>query len=246
MQYSLPVKGGSVLIAAQCRASADLHCAALACTYINQPEWTMNVDPPLWTSSHLSLTYGRRRHSSSVVLYRHEVSTAIVTSQRSLLIEYLASSNGAPQVYAPSPQPPAYAPHFDYSVPNEPAYPPLRPTNSSPNPTAPPGYQKEVHIGVDYRDVVRTPSPTPSENEALSKKMRSCAPDIKRYLNKEWLSQPRNISTSPSHSMPRWCGRSDWILNFDSPAGGVCRCDWPLDHVRRHAAEDRRGTRAPS
>ena len=56
---------------------------------------------------------------------------------------------------------------------------------------------KDGRITVAYWDLAsRTPSPTPSEAEMLIGKSRSC--DIKgmakKYLNKEWVSQPRNIS----------------------------------------------------
>ncbi|KAH9937905.1 snare associated Golgi protein-domain-containing protein, partial [Epithele typhae] len=60
-----------------------------------------------------------------------------------------------------------------------------------------PNYKPD-RIGVDYRQFGgRTPSPTPSEAEALAGKTRSC--DIRKYakyVNREWLSQPRNLFTA--------------------------------------------------
>ncbi|RPD55041.1 hypothetical protein L227DRAFT_510708 [Lentinus tigrinus ALCF2SS1-6] len=63
----------------------------------------------------------------------------------------------------------------------------------SPNPSFDETYKKEERIGVDYRGVARTPSPTPSEAEALSGKTRSV--NLKKYLNREYLKNPRNLFT---------------------------------------------------
>ncbi|KAI0750310.1 hypothetical protein C8Q80DRAFT_1101544, partial [Daedaleopsis nitida] len=47
---------------------------------------------------------------------------------------------------------------------------------------------------VDYRAIVRTPSPTPSEDAALKGKVRSCGNfDLKKYTSSEWLKNPRNL-----------------------------------------------------
>ena len=55
------------------------------------------------------------------------------------------------------------------------------------------GYKPETGTRVDYREVNRTPSPTPSEAEALSGKSRTCNMNLKKYLNAEYLKNPRNL-----------------------------------------------------
>ncbi|KAI0788371.1 hypothetical protein C8Q74DRAFT_1257601, partial [Fomes fomentarius] len=90
-------------------------------------------------------------------------------------------STGPAQLYAPRPQ---------AIVESSPLYPQVHQDPLHPN-----GYKQEAHIGVSYRGVARTPSPTPSESEALSEKSRSFAINFKKYFNKEYLSNPRNVFT---------------------------------------------------
>ena len=98
------------------------------------------------------------------------------------------------QFYAPRPVP---AVHY-YPPPNgpPPQDAPFEPARISPNPPSfNEAYQKEERIGVDYRSVVRTPSPTPSEAEALSGKKRKVS--LKKYLDPEYLKNPRNLCERP-------------------------------------------------
>ena len=58
------------------------------------------------------------------------------------------------------------------------------------------GAYKEGRVTADYRGAMnRTPSPTPSEVEVLTTKSRSCdlRGTMQKYLNYEWLRQPRNL-----------------------------------------------------
>ncbi|KAM5544919.1 hypothetical protein V8D89_001817 [Ganoderma adspersum] len=55
------------------------------------------------------------------------------------------------------------------------------------------GY-KEERIGVDYRDVARTPSPTPSEAETLANKTRTCnISSFKKYMHLSYFKEPKNL-----------------------------------------------------
>ncbi|RPD69735.1 hypothetical protein L226DRAFT_471371 [Lentinus tigrinus ALCF2SS1-7] len=102
----------------------------------------------------------------------------------------------ASQFYAPRPVPAVhfYPPPQAEGAPPQPQDPPIfRPMSVSPNPSFDETYKKEERIGVDYRGVARTPSPTPSEAEALSGKTRSV--NLKKYLNREYLKNPRNLFT---------------------------------------------------
>lgn len=100
------------------------------------------------------------------------------------------------QLYAPRPQayytpPPSYPPTIVESWNPPPLYPQVHQDTLHPN-----GYKQEAHIGVSYRGIARTPSPTPSESEALSEKSRSFAVNFKKYCNKEYLSNPKNVCAS--------------------------------------------------
>ncbi|TBU41574.1 hypothetical protein BD309DRAFT_1010793 [Dichomitus squalens] len=102
-------------------------------------------------------------------------------------------SSGNTQLYAPRPQGPPT--HF-YPPPNENAlqvpslHPSPSPSRTSDDYSAN-GYRKEGRIGVDYRQVTRTPSPTPSEAEALVNKTQSF--NLKKFLDPSYLKNPRNL-----------------------------------------------------
>ena len=57
------------------------------------------------------------------------------------------------------------------------------------------GYKNEDRIGVGYRDVTRTPSPTPSEAETLANKTRTCnISSFKKYMHLSYFKEPKNLS----------------------------------------------------
>ncbi|RDX41829.1 hypothetical protein OH76DRAFT_178085 [Lentinus brumalis] len=100
---------------------------------------------------------------------------------------------GAPnQYHAPRPVPAVhfYPPPTEGSQPQDPVF---RPLSVSPAPSSISEYNKEERIGVDFRGVTRTPSPTPSEVESLSVKSGSI--NFKKYANPEYFKNPRNIFT---------------------------------------------------
>ncbi|KAI0688687.1 hypothetical protein C8T65DRAFT_746469 [Cerioporus squamosus] len=95
------------------------------------------------------------------------------------------------QYYAPRPVPAVYFyPPSEGFQPQDPAF---RPPGMSPNPSSLNGSKNEVRVDVDYRGVARTPSPTPSEADALAGKKRKFS--LKKYADPEYLKNPRNLFT---------------------------------------------------
>ncbi|RDX41842.1 hypothetical protein OH76DRAFT_1489163 [Lentinus brumalis] len=98
---------------------------------------------------------------------------------------------GSSQYYAPRPVPAVhFYPPSAASPPQDPAF---RPPGVPPNFVSLDGHKDGDRIGVDYRRIVRTPSPTPSEAAALSGQKRKLS--LKKYFDPEYLKVPRNLFT---------------------------------------------------
>ncbi|KAI0788372.1 hypothetical protein C8Q74DRAFT_677364 [Fomes fomentarius] len=96
--------------------------------------------------------------------------------------------NGTTNFYAPKPQTVSL-----YPIPPGGAVQdsPFRPPGSSPNSFVSNIYKKENNNGINYREVTRTPSPTPSETVALSGKTRTF--NFKKYFDPEFWKDRRNV-----------------------------------------------------
>ncbi|RPD69729.1 hypothetical protein L226DRAFT_471340 [Lentinus tigrinus ALCF2SS1-7] len=97
----------------------------------------------------------------------------------------LYSTSGPNQYHAPQP---TFSVHA-YPPPGGTPPPLLRPNQTS---TKASSLYKDERVDVAYRaTVTRTPSPTPSEAEALSGKTRTC--NLKKYFNPQFYKSPRNL-----------------------------------------------------
>ncbi|RPD55034.1 hypothetical protein L227DRAFT_332941 [Lentinus tigrinus ALCF2SS1-6] len=94
------------------------------------------------------------------------------------------AARGPNQYHAPQPTSFVHA----YPPPGGTPPPVLHPTQPSTNASS---LYKGERVDVAYRTVTRTPSPTPSEAEALSGKTRTC--NLKKYFNPQFYKSPRNI-----------------------------------------------------
>ncbi|RDX41844.1 hypothetical protein OH76DRAFT_178828 [Lentinus brumalis] len=95
------------------------------------------------------------------------------------------------QYYAPRPVPAVHC--YPPPAGSTPQDHPFRPPSASPNPSSIYVYKAEEPIGINIREIARTPSPTPSEAEALSNRTRTF--NWKKYTNLEYLKNPRNLFT---------------------------------------------------
>ncbi|KAH9925871.1 snare associated Golgi protein-domain-containing protein [Epithele typhae] len=111
-----------------------------------------------------------------------------------------------PPLFVPQPARGGFAPQYGYPPPVHAGYDPyleptaqsyVRPSSDVVAPLNPPhGGYKGNQIPVDYRvAAARTPSPTPSEADALTDKQRK-SKGLRQYLNAEWLKEPRNLFTA--------------------------------------------------
>ncbi len=101
----------------------------------------------------------------------------------------LSYRNGTTNFYAPKPQIVSLYPIPPGSTMQDS---PFRPLGSSTNSFASEIYKKENNIGINYREVTRTPSPTPSETVALSGRTRTF--NFKKYFDPGFWKDRRNVS----------------------------------------------------
>ena len=133
-------------------------------------------------------------HAAYLPLARHVFRVSLGVRSlglTSVLIQ--AASRRTTQFYAPRPQGPPthfYPPSNENALQVPPLHPSPSPSRTSDDHSV--GGYKEGRIGVDYRDVTRTPSPTPSEAEALVNKTRSF--NLKKYFDPSYFKDPRNLS----------------------------------------------------
>ncbi|KAI0750326.1 hypothetical protein C8Q80DRAFT_684474 [Daedaleopsis nitida] len=95
-------------------------------------------------------------------------------------------------VYAPRPQPASSSSAYLHPHGSDPRDAASRSLTASPNSSVYDAYKQDGHgTGVEYREVTRTPSPTPSEVDILSRKAGSH--NFKKYLDPNFWKNRKNV-----------------------------------------------------
>ena len=157
----------------------------------------------------------------------------IFVSLLGYMVDVCGPSRSNPtQLYAPQP----HAASYPSPVGGAPQDAPFHAPGSSPNHGSYDAHKSKNRIGVDYRDITRTPSPSPSEAEVLSGKKKKRG-GLRRYLDPEVWQDRRNVSTcrlttARLSSVQRSLDLASLVLR-DAPR----RCRGR--YLPRHARQDR-------